>query len=260
MINWKKVKVLDSKTQTELAKLAQEGDDQARDQLIESCMKLASKVAWQKSLTANQAAELQSEAFLAVVESVDSFDTERGTGFTTHLHWHFNRRLYKFLIENSTIVRFSTRKDNRKVFFNLSRIRAKFAKQGVLNPMPESIAAALDVTVESVLDVMRVLSGAVSMQAPSTEEGNTTFGDTVSDGSPNEAIEHKDEIEWLRKQSDLFLDTLKPLEQVIWTRRVMKEEGLQAIADDIGISKQYIGRIEHILRATFIKRCKWAAK
>lgn len=259
-INWKSLNTLNRDEQIEAARQAQAGDTTARDCLVQANMKLAAKSARQHSRSQDQYAELLSAAFVGLCEAVDLFDPDRGIAFTTYASWHINNRVKKEIIESASIVRFSTRTDNRKAFWNMARTRARLEAQGK-DASQEAIAKELNVSPEAVNDIKTVMAGSVSMQAPTNIEGSSTFGDTLAaSDNPAQEVEHDQAVSWLHDMSDRFADNLKDKEHAIWTRRVWGEENLQEIADDLGCSKQYVGRLEATLRDRFKRYCLTRAK
>ena len=264
LINWKSKDLQPRKReeQIQLAIQAQAGDQQARDLLITSNMKLASTIAGKHhALACDSDADLASEAFLGLCEAVNDYDPKRGILFSTFAAIHINKRVKKFVAHNSHTVRVNTTQNNTKAAWNLSRARHMLQCDGV-EPTVENLAKFIDVPESAVKVAIHACLAPVNLDAKPIGVGDSSAITTNESIIPNgqesqlDRVERHQLLDLVRTWIAGFRASLtKEIDQVTWDRRVMQGEGLKEIGESLGCNKQYINVVEKKLIERFKTYC-----
>lgn len=253
LINWNKAKVLPRKEQIQLAIQAQAGDTAAREKLILSNAKLASKLAGRFS--GAEFGDLESEAFLALCQAVDSFNPEKGTAFSTWAGQKIKDALLAFISVNTGPVNYRKTKPLSKAFWGLSRARWGLVKKGNYSPTPADIAEFLGVPVKAVKIAMEHTQASVNLDSRAKGEDTRCNHEVIGNGQDHGAdLEHAQLVAMVRNLMDEFEATLTKHKQAkVWVERIRQGRKAKYVAADLGCTVQYISNIERDLKVRFVK-------
>jgi RNA polymerase sigma-32 factor len=155
------------------------------------------------------------------------------------------------VLRNNSIVRVATTPAQRRLFFNLRRVRAKLATgaNGELTDLDrETVAEHLDVKVKDVVRMEAHLSADNSLNATVNAEDDIQFQDLLTDDGPNpeDITAHRIDGETRSKWLHEALDTLSDRERKIIARRFLEDDKstLAEIGESFGVSKERIRQIE----------------
>ena len=96
-------RTLSTEEEQELLKQVKLGDEQARKTLIESNLRLVTKIARQYRRPKIELLDLIQEGNIGLIEAVDKFDAEMGYRFSTYAVWSIRKAIQEFLGEENTI-------------------------------------------------------------------------------------------------------------------------------------------------------------
>jgi RNA polymerase sigma-32 factor len=188
----------------------------------------------------------------ASMEAAERFDPERNVRFSTYATWWIVAGIQNYILRNSSIVRAATTPKQRRLFFNLRRLRARHAARfdGRLSSDDrEMIAERLGATVAEIERMeAHVARSDQSLNTPIGDDEAIEQIDLLADGSPNpEDIEvsasgRRARSDWI----DKALDRLSTREREIIAQRFLAERRitLAEIGENFGVSKERVRQIE----------------
>ena len=245
--------ILSFEAEQELARRwRDDGDAQALQQLVGSHLRLVMKIARGYSGYGMALEDLVSQGNLGLMQAAEKFDPDRGYRFSTYALWWIRAAMQEYILHAWSIVKIGTTAAQKKLFFNLRRLKAEMRRleEGDLPPeMVAKIAETLAVRESEVVEMNRRLSGADgSLNTPLGEEGGMEFQDSLvdEDQDPEGQVAEADQ---LAKRRDLLQQALAELsdrEQQIVVQRTLSEEPktLQDLAEVYDISRERVRQVE----------------
>ncbi|MFY0538383.1 RNA polymerase factor sigma-32 [Nannocystis pusilla] len=228
------------------------GDAEAAKQLVTSNLRLVVKIAHEYKRAYQNLLDLVQEGNVGLIQAVKKFDPYRGVKLSTYSGWWIRAYILKFILNNWRLVKIGTTQNQRKLFFNL-RKQVDRLKQAGVDPTPERIAAALDVSEAEVIEMDRRLSAPdMSLDAPLTSGGDEDDGrtrmDIIEDSSddPEVEVESTEFKDILHAKLRRFGATLSGRELEIFRDRIVADEPitLQELGDRWGVSRERARQLE----------------
>lgn len=227
-------------------------EEQALHELIESHARLVVRIASRYRSSSIPLGDLVQEGNIGLMEAALRFDPERNTRFSTYATWWIVRMIRNYMMRNASIVRVATTPNQRRVYFNLWRLRAK-ARTTADGTMTDEdrlrIAAELDVPLSDVerIDV-HFARPDQSLNATIGQDDSIELQDLVVDARPSpEAVvagrrDRKVQLAWL----DEAMHTLSERERRVIESRFLGEDKttLAEIGENFGVTKERIRQIE----------------
>ena len=165
-------------------------DEEALRQLTGSHLRLVIKIARGFAGYGLPASELIAEGNVGLMQAAQKFDPDRGFRFATYAIWWIRASIQEYILHNWSMVKMGTTAAQKKLFFNLRRLKGRMEEleQGDLSPETvASIATELDVPEAEVIEMNRRLSmGDSSLNAAVGGEGDTDWLDLLSDERPTQ--------------------------------------------------------------------------
>jgi RNA polymerase sigma-32 factor len=227
-----------------------QGDPEAAQKLVLSNLRLVIKIAMEYRRVWTNLLDLIQEGNVGLLQAVKRFDPHRGVKLSSYAAYWIRAYLLKHLIDNIRMVRVGSSRAERKLFFQLNRVRRELARDGV-EPEPRLIAERIGVKEPEVLDMQRRLSqGDLSTDAPlSREEPDSgSLGDQLASSSRpvDEIVAEKAMNQTFHQHIDTFRPTLDERERVILDERILAEEPLtlQDVGDRFGLTRERVRQIE----------------
>jgi len=192
-------------------------------------------------------ADLIQEGNVGLMKAVKRFDPEVGVRLISFaVHW-VKSEIHEYIVRNWRMVKIATTKAQRKLFFNLRRLKGRL---GWMNRAEvEAVARDLDVRPEDVLQMEARLAGTdLSFNAvPADGEDAYMPEDYLADET--DALADLEQAEWTERREAAMKQALAQLDdraRDILQRRWLQEqkEGLQELADKYGVSAERIRQIE----------------
>lgn len=228
----------------------QHGDLQAAKQLISSHLRLAAKIAFSYRYYGLPLEDLVSEANIGLMQAVKKFEPEKGTRLSTYAIWWIKAAINEFILKSWSLVRIGTVAAQKKLFYNLRRIKAKlgfYDDTDLQDDAVKQIAKELDVPESDVVEMNQRLSGDVSLNTPVYDDGYAEKQDFLraNDNIEDELAEKQEKNERLVLLSKALL-MLNERERLIIEARRLKEEPetLESLGERLGISRERVRQIE----------------
>jgi RNA polymerase sigma-32 factor len=236
-----------------LAKRWQQHEDpEAAHRLITSHLRLVAKIAMGYRGYGLPINELIAEGNVGMMQAVKRFDPDRGFRLATYAMWWIRAAIQEYILHSWSLVKIGTTAAQKKLFFNLRRVKGqiKAIEDGDLSPeQVATIATRLDVPAEDVVSMNRRLAAPDnSLNAPLRAEGDGEWQDWLVDETPSQETRLA-ETEELGKRQKLLTQAMGALnerERHILTERRLKDEPatLEDLSKEYDISRERVRQIE----------------
>jgi RNA polymerase sigma-32 factor len=249
----RKFPMLSPEEEYALAKRWQEkGDLEAAHKLVTSHLRLVAKIAMGYRGYGLPLGELISEGNVGMMQAVKRFDPDRGFRLATYAMWWIRAAIQEYILHSWSLVKMGTTAAQKKLFFNLRRLKGEMQAidDGDLKPeQVAKIAKDLDVPEQDVIQMNRRLAASDhSLNAPVRLDSEGEWQDWLVDESDNQEVELA-EREDMGKRKALLANALKTLnerERHILIERRLKDEPttLEDLSHQYGISRERVRQIE----------------
>lgn len=227
-------------------------DPEAARQLVGSHLRLVVKIARSYNGYGFPLGELIAEGNVGLMQALAKFDPDRGFRFATYAMWWIRAAIQEHILHNWSLVKLGTTAAQKKLFFNLRRLKSQLGEIGGGDLPPEavaSIARDLEVEESEVIDMNRRLaSGDATLNAHMSEDGDREWVETLvsDDETQEERLAEASELTWRRELLSGAMDTLNERERHILLERRLKDEPatLEELSQVYGVSRERIRQIE----------------
>jgi RNA polymerase sigma-32 factor len=245
--------LLDAEEECTLAKRWREhGDVHAAHKLVNSHLRLVAKIAMRYRGYGFAISEVIAEGNMGLMRAVKRFDPEKGYRFATYAMCWVKAAIQEYILRSWSLVRIGTTADQRKLFFNLRRVKSRISAldNGDLHSeQVKLIASRLGVSEQSVVEMNSRLGGDASLNAPIREDADSGEWQDwlVDEGCDQESrLAESEESDNRRKALGEALAVLDGRERRIFEGRRLADEPvtLDTLAVELGISRERVRQIE----------------
>ncbi len=236
-----------------LAKRWQEhGDSEAAHKLVTSHLRLVARIAMGYRGYGLPIGEVISEGNVGLMQAVKRFEPDKGFRLATYAMWWIRASIQEYILRSWSLVKMGTTAAQKKLFFNLRRVKGQLQalEEGDLNPENVAkIARKLGVSEDDVVSMNRRLGGDASLNAPIRAEAESgEWQDWLVDDTPDqeELLAETEELDRRRNYLSNALSTLNDRERRIFEARRLAEEPvtLEDLSVEFGVSRERIRQIE----------------
>jgi RNA polymerase sigma-32 factor len=228
------------------------GDVDAVHKLVTSHLRLVAKIAMGYRGYGLPIAELISEGNVGMMQAVKRFEPEKGFRLSTYAMWWIRASIQEYILYSWSLVKMGTTAAQKKLFFNLRRIKGQIKEIDDGDLAPESvkqIATMLAVSEDDVVQMNRRMSGGdQSLNAPMRQDGEAEWQDWLIDDSDTQdiVIAEADELDHRRSMLEAAIQTLTERERHIFTERRLRDDPvtLEDLSKDFGVSRERVRQIE----------------
>jgi RNA polymerase sigma-32 factor len=228
-------------------------DTEAAAKLVNSHLRLVAKIAMGYRGYGLPVSELISEGNIGLMQGVKKFEPERGFRLATYAMWWIRASIQEFILRSWSLVKMGTTAAQKKLFFNLRRMKNQIEafEDGDLKPEDVlKIATDLGVSEEDVISMNRrmAMGGDTSLNVPLREEGDGQWQDWLVDTDPLQD-ERVADAEETRVRHELLVQAMGALndrEKHILTERRLSEDPktLEELSQVYDVSRERIRQIE----------------
>ena len=227
-------------------------DSDAAHQLVTSHLRLVAKIAMGYRGYGLPVGELISEGNVGLMKAVKRFDPDRGFRLATYAMWWIRASIQEYILHSWSLVKMGTTAAQKKLFFNLRKIKGKLEAidDGDLSPENvEYIASALNVPERDVISMNRRMLGPdQSLNAPVREEGGGEWQDWLESPETDQESMVLESEELAHRSAQLMrsMEVLNEREKHILSERRLKDEPatLEQLSKVYGISRERVRQIE----------------
>ena len=249
----KKFPMLASREEYMLAKSWKDrGDLKSAEKLVTSHLRLVAKIAMGYRGYGLPTSELVSEGNIGLMQAVKKFDPEKGFRLATYAMWWIKASIQEYVLRSWSLVKMGTTAAQKKLFFNLKKIKNQLASNETGDLKPEhvnEISKRLNVKKEEVISMnRRLLAKEKSLNDPIKDGNGTELQDWIVDNKLDQELKFSNDQE-LSKRKKLMDDSMHVLnirEKEILTARRLSEDTstLEILSKKYKVSRERIRQIE----------------
>ena len=252
----KKFPVLTAEQEYMLAKrYAEHEDPEAAAQLVTSHLRLVAKIAMGYRGYGLPVSDLISEGNVGLMQGVKKFEPERGFRLATYAMWWIKASIQEFILRTWSLVKMGTTAHQKKLFFNLRRMKKNLEAYEDTDLHPDDvakIATDLGVPEQEVINMnRRMLMGgdsSLNVSMRSDEEGSGQWQDWLADERPlqDSIVADAEEAEVRHDMLVEAMDSLNDREKHILTERRLTDnpQTLEELSQQYDVSRERIRQIE----------------
>lgn len=247
----RKIPVLSAEEEFMLAnRFRKHGDLDAAKRLISAHLRLAAKVAFGYRYYGLPVEDLISEANIGLMQAVKKFEPEKGNRLSTYAVWWIKAAINEFILRSWSLVRIGTVAAQKRLFYNLRKIKARLGLYGDSALDADSvkeISQNLNVSEDDVVAMDNRLSGDVSLNTPVYTDGYAEKQDFLSNNaSIEDSVADKQESDLRLHLLAQAMDKLNDRERIIVRARRLQEDPttLDSLGEQLGISRERVRQIE----------------
>ena len=239
--------LLTKEQEVDLAKRIERGDLEAKEQMINSNLRLVISIAKRYQGHGLSLLDLVQEGIIGLIRAVEKFDWRKGFKFSTYATWWIRQAVQRGVANKSREIRVPVHIVEREQ--RMSRAERDLAPKLGRVPTDEEVAEAARITVDQLVEVRAVARAVTSLDKPIAEESGTTFQELVA-GEENEV----DEAVTVNLAQEALHDALDELpdreRQVLKLRYGLNGErdpaSLEEIGRQLGITRERVRQIETV--------------
>ena len=229
----------------ELAKRILNNDEEARQQLAESNLRLVVSIAKKYVGRGMLFLDLIQEGNMGLMKAVEKFDYTKGFKFSTYATWWIRQAITRAIADQARTIRIPVHMV--ETINKLIRTSRHLLQQLGREPTPEEIAQEMEIPVEKVVEIQKIAQDPVSLETPIGEEDDSHLGDFIQDDdspAPHDSAAYT----LLREQLEEVMNTLTPREAKVLKLRFGLEDGKSRTLEEVGkefqVTRERIRQIE----------------
>lgn len=237
----KKHGLLTREQEVELAKRIKRGDEEAKNLLISSNLRLVVSCAKKFANKGVAIEDLIQEGNLGLCIAAGKYDTKKGFKFSTYATWWILQRIRKLIVMKYNVINVPAH-----VYYKsraISKARSQFLENYKREPSEQEIADITGLPLRTVRTVINMPGRMIDLDAKIDDSGQATFGDIIPDMEDKE-IHTVVENNLLHEQLEEKIDNLLEREQIVVKKYFFEGKSLAQIGNEMGLTRERIRQIK----------------
>lgn len=232
------------------------GSREAAVKLILANLRVSVSIASEYHHTGADQLDLIQEGNVGLMQAIKKFDPKKNVRFHAYAAWWARAYILRYLLNTYRLIKVGTTQDQRKLFYNLRKEKAKLEREG-FSPDTKLLADRLNVRERDVIEMdQRLGSWELSLDQPLTQETEGTLLDVLpAGGAPVDEQLAASELQTIfREKLAEFVKTLNERDEDILRNRILSETPvtLEDLGHKYGVTKERTRQLE----ARIIKRLR----
>ena len=240
-----KIPLLTYEQELELAQKVLDGDEEAKQKLAESNLRLVVSIAKKYVGRGMLFLDLIQEGNMGLIKAVEKFDYTKGFKFSTYATWWIRQAITRAIADQARTIRIPVHMV--ETINKLIRTSRHLLQQLGREPSQEEIAKEMEISVEKVAEIQKIAQDPVSLETPIGEEDDSHLGDFIQDDD-SPAPQDSAAYTLLKEQLEEVMQTLTPREAKVLKLRFGLEDGKARTLEEVGrefmVTRERIRQIE----------------
>ena len=239
------VPLLTAEQETELARAAQAGDEDARRHLSEANLRLVVSVAKRYAGRGLPFLDLIQEGNLGLMKAAEKFEPERGFKFSTYVTWWIRQSITRAIADQGRTIRILVH-----LVESINRVKktaGDLLRKNGREPTVEEIAVRLDMEPARVRELLQLAQDPISLETPVGEEEDAHLEDFIQDEEAGVPVDEAGR-QLLRRELFSVLKSLTPREERVIALRFGLEDGrahtLEELGKEFNVTRERVRQIE----------------
>lgn len=242
-----RVQLLKPKEETELAKRIAEGDQRAKQQLIEANLRLVVSIAKHYIGRGMQFLDLIEEGNLGLMKAVEKFDYTKGFKFSTYATWWIRQAITRAIADQARTIRIPVHMV--ETINKITRVQRQLVQELGREPTAEEISAKMEgaLTPDRIREITSLALEPVSLESPIGEEDDSHLGDFVEDKDSVSPTEYTTKSMIRDALYNVMNDLTDREERVLRLRYGLDDNRprtLEEVGKEFGVTRERIRQIE----------------
>ena len=240
------VPLLKADEELDIAKRIEDGDEEAKNILISSNLRLVVSIAKKYVGRGMLFLDLIQEGNMGLVKAVEKFDYTKGFKFSTYATWWIRQAITRAIADQARTIRIPVHMV--ETINKLTRIQRQLVQELGRDPSAEEIAAKMEgITPETVREIQKIALEPVSLETPIGEEDDSHLGDFIEDKDAMSPDQYAND-QLLKDEINMVLEGLTEREEKVLRLRFGLYDGktrtLEEVGKEFNVTRERIRQIE----------------
>ena len=239
------IPLLNYEEEIELAQKVLEGDDDAKQKLIESNLRLVVSIAKKHTNRGLKMLDLIQEGNMGLMKAVEKFEYEKGFKFSTYATWWIRQAITRAIADQGRTIRIPVH-----MIETINKIKKEsriILQETGKEPTAEELSKKLELPVDKVKAILEMNQDPISLETPVGSEEDSELGDFVEDDKFLNPYDATTRV-LLKEQLDEVLKTLNEREEMVLRYRYGLDDGSPKTLEEVGkifnVPRERIRQIE----------------